>query len=63
MKIRPAENTEEEDIEQVVDEKFQGKIEEEKIDWEIITITEIKKPIKGIKKKKQKIRIPGKQNG
>ena len=52
MKIKPAENTEEEDIEQVVDEKFQGRIEEEKIDWEIITTTEIKKPIKGIKNKK-----------
>ena len=46
----------------MVDKKFQEIIAEEKIDREIITTTEITKAIKGIKKK-QEIRITGKQNG
>ena len=51
MKIRPAENKEEEEIEQIVDKKFQEIIAEGKIDWEIITKTEIRKAIKGMKNK------------
>ena len=43
---------EEEEIEQIVDKEFQDIIEEEKIDQEIITATEIRKAIKGMKNKK-----------
>ena len=52
MKIRPAENMEEEEIEQIVDKKFQDIIGKEKIDQEIIAATEIRKAIKGMKNKK-----------
>ena len=52
MKIKPAENMEEEEIEQIVDKKFQDIIGKEKIDQEIITATEIRKAIKGMKNKK-----------
>ena len=51
LKVRPAENMEEEEIEQIVDKKFQEIIAEGKIDWEIITKTEIRKAIKGMKNK------------
>ena len=50
LKKRPAENMEEEQIEQKVDKKFQ-EIAEGKADWEIIT-TEIEKAIKGMKNQK-----------
>ena len=43
---------EEEEIEQIVDKKFQEIIAEGKIDREIITKTEIRKAIKGMKNKK-----------
>ena len=43
---------EEEEIEQIVDKKFQEIIAEGKIDQEIITKTEIRKAIKGMKNKK-----------
>ena len=52
LKVRPAENMEEEEIEQIVDKKFQEIIAEGKIDQEIITKTEIRKAIKGMKNKK-----------
>ena len=52
LKVRPAENMEEEEIEQIVDKKFQEIIAEGKIDREIITKTEIRKAIKGMKNKK-----------
>ena len=41
----------EEEIEQIVDNKFQEVIAEEKIDQEIIT-TEIRKAVKGMRNKK-----------
>ena len=44
---------EEEEIEQIVDKKFQEIIAEGKIDREIITKTEIRKAIKGMKNKKR----------
>ena len=43
---------EEEEIEQIVDKKFQDIIGKEKIDQEIIAATEIRKAIKGMKNKK-----------
>ena len=52
LKIRAAQNKEEEEIGRVVDKKFQEIIAEGKIDREIITATEIRKVIKGIKSKK-----------
>ena len=52
LKVRPAENMEEEEIEQIVDKKFQDIITEGKIDREIITKTEIRKAIKVMKNKK-----------
>ena len=52
MKVRPAENMEEEEIEKIVDKKFQEIITEGKIDREIITEAEIRKAIKEMKNKK-----------
>ena len=52
MKVRPVENMEEEEIEQLVDKKFQEIITAGKIDQEIITRRETRKAIKGMKNKK-----------
>ena len=52
MKVRPVENMEEEEIEQLVDKKFQEIITEGKINQEIITKREIRKATKGMKNKK-----------
>ena len=50
-KIRPAENMEEKEIEGKVDNKCQEIIAEEKTHQEIITTTEIRKAVKGMKNK------------
>ena len=52
LKIRAAQNKEEEEIGRVVDKTFQEIIAEGKIVPEIITAIEIRKAIKGIKNKK-----------
>ena len=52
LKVRPADNMEEEEMEQIVDRKFQEIIAEGKIYREIITKTGIRKAIKGMKNKK-----------
>ena len=52
MKVRPSENTKEEQIEQTVDKKFQEIIAERKIDRKIMRKTEIRKAIKGMNNKK-----------
>ena len=52
LKVRPAENLEEEEIEQIVDKKLQDIVAEGKIDREITTKTEIRKAIKVMKNKK-----------
>ena len=49
LKVRPAENMEEKEKEQIVDKKSQEIIVEVKIDWEMITKAEIRKAIKGMK--------------
>ena len=49
MKIIPAENVEEQEIERIVDKKFQEIIAEEKADRELRTTKEIRKTIKGMK--------------
>ena len=49
LQIRPAESMDVEEIEQIVDKKFQEIIAEGKINREIITKTEIRKAIKGMK--------------
>ena len=52
LKIRPAENMEEDKIQKKVDKKFQKIIAEGKEDQEVITTTAIRKAIKGMKNKK-----------
>ena len=52
LKVRPSENTKEEQIEQTVDKKFQEIIAERKIDRKIMRKTEIRKAIKGMNNKK-----------
>ena len=55
LKVRPAENMEEKEIEKIVDKTFQEIIAEGVMDREITTTTEIRKAIKGMKKKKSHI--------
>ena len=62
MKIRPAENLEEEEIERIVDKTFQGIIAEGKTDRKMVTTTELRKAINRMKNRKQDVRITGKQN-
>ena len=50
--MRPVENMEEEEKEQIVDKKFQEIIAEGKADQEMITTTEIRKVIERMKNKK-----------
>ena len=52
LKIRPAENMEEEEIEQKVDQKFKEIIADGKAGWEVIAMTETRKIIKEMKNKK-----------
>ena len=52
LEIQTAENMEEKEIEWKVDNKFQEIIEQGKADQKIITTTEIRKAIKGMKNKK-----------
>ena len=52
MKIRPAKNKKEEEIERKNDMKFQEIIAEGKADREIITTTKIRKAIKRMKNNK-----------
>ena len=56
-KRRPVENMEEEETEQIIDKKFQEIIAEGKADRKVITTTEKRKAIKGMKNKK-----PGDKN-
>ena len=45
---------EEREIKQIVDKKFQEIVAEGKLDQEIITTTDIRKAIKGLKNKRKK---------